>query len=331
MHTPDSHLIQKYFLNQCSKPEAKIVLDWFKTEEGKLYLESHLLSDLESASDNQHFIHKPKLTANDLLTKIHNRPQNASKAKKNRHFFYSIAAVITLVMFFSGWLVFKEITEDKWVMAKANYGENKTLLLPDSSMVILNANSTLKYAKDWPTQEARVVQLDGEAYFSVRHTNTDQEFKVLTSNGFYVNVLGTEFNVTSRAQTSRVVLESGKVQLQIRDNGKVNELDMIPGELIEFTRENNVVVKKQVNTHLYTSWKNSEMIFDNTSLSEISQLIKDNYGLTVVVSDPQLLNEHFSGTIPSNDLETLLQGLESLLPVSIRQEQNHIKISSQSQ
>jgi ferric-dicitrate binding protein FerR (iron transport regulator) len=49
----------------------------------------------------------------------------------------------------------------------------------------------------------------------VKHLNTNQKFLVHTADRLTVEVLGTSFNVFKRPSGTRVVLQSGKVKLNI--------------------------------------------------------------------------------------------------------------------
>src|SRR5690606_26229989 len=73
-------------------------------------------------------------------------------------------------------------------------GGTYQVILPDGSEVWLNANSTLTYPSKF-TENERKVNFSGEAYFSVVK-NTQKPFKVI-SHGQQVEVLGTEFNISS--------------------------------------------------------------------------------------------------------------------------------------
>ena len=73
-------------------------------------------------------------------------------------------------------------------------GQRAELVLPDSTRVWLNANSKLVYSTSFK-EGIRQVELDGEAYFDVKH-NGDNPFVVRTKS-MNVTVLGTEFNVSA--------------------------------------------------------------------------------------------------------------------------------------
>ena len=98
-------------------------------------------------------------------------------------------------------------------------GEHTVVTLPDGSTVELNGASTLSYPRGfWSLPgvgaDARTVRLDGEAFFSV--VDRTRPFRVWTANA-RVEVLGTEFNVRTRAAagppTTDVTLMSGRVRL----------------------------------------------------------------------------------------------------------------------
>ena len=94
------------------------------------------------------------------------------------------------------------------------YAQLREVMLPDGSIVTLNANSTLRYSTDWNHQDIREVWLEGEAFFSVAHTSDNQKF-VVRAGSMDVKVVGTEFNVHSRREEVNVVLQTGRVEANI--------------------------------------------------------------------------------------------------------------------
>ena len=112
----------------------------------------------------------------------------------------------------AGGLLYYIPSENEQIEISTAYGEQKRLVLPDSSEVWLNAGSTITYPKTF-TKENRVVTLDGEAYFSVRKDDA-KPFIVETSQ-LSVKVLGTKFNVKAYANDANITttLTSGKVEV----------------------------------------------------------------------------------------------------------------------
>ena len=193
------------------------------------------------------------------------------------------------------------------------FGETKNITLPDGSEIKLNGNSTLTHSRIWESDEIREVWLEGEGYFTVNHLGDQQKFIVHATSDFNVEVVGTEFNVLNRSGKTKVVLSSGKVMLNLQNSAKPERLQMVPGEMAEYTHNDQVLTKKEVDPMVYTSWRNNRLLFDDTSLLEIKSILESTYGLTVIVEDESLLEKRLYGSAPSNDITLLLKGLERSL------------------
>jgi ferric-dicitrate binding protein FerR (iron transport regulator) len=122
--------------------------------------------------------------------------------------------------------------------------EKRRVILPDGTKVYMNEKSTLAYKGSWKEKETRRVQLSGEAYFQVEekvHQGQKIGF-VVSTRDLKVEVVGTEFNVQSRIEQTRVFLNSGKVQLRI--NGQSEAIAMKPGEMVEYSAYSGAIKSK---------------------------------------------------------------------------------------
>ncbi|TRX59942.1 DUF4974 domain-containing protein [Fulvivirga sp. M361] len=256
------------------------------------------------------------------------RPEESVIGKQkpmNNSLYWSIAACISIMII--AVFVFRGFNDLKDVEHKTGYGETKSITLPDNSTITLNSNSRLTYAEAWDESEHREVWLSGEAFFSIVHTPDDKKFFVHTNNGLNVEVIGTEFNVNDRKKRTRVVLNSGKIKLNINNERIEEQLIMKPGDLVEFKDTSKMYVKRIVNPEVYSSWKCKQLMFDNTTLEEVIVLLEDNYGLEVEVSDPALLQKEVSGSVPSNNTNLLMEGLAESFDLEIIWTKNHVKIT----
>ncbi|MEO0331639.1 MAG: FecR domain-containing protein, partial [Bacteroidota bacterium] len=209
------------------------------------------------------------------------------------------------------------------------FGEVKTIILPDGTEVILNANSTLQIPESTQEDSVRNVWLEGEAFFSVTHTQDHQKFIVHTTHELQVEVLGTEFNVNSREEKATVVLNSGRVKVQLSDKNKSQtQWVMKPGDLIEYEARNQHIDQKEVDTLLYTSWRNNLLVFKESSLAEIAQLMSDNYGYQISFEHDSLAQLSFTGSVPANQPELLLQTLSVSFDLDVAKNEQKITIDS---
>jgi ferric-dicitrate binding protein FerR (iron transport regulator) len=227
------------------------------------------------------------------------------------------AAAVLLLVAAAGILFLKD--DHRMISYTTKYGETARIVLPDSSVVLLNGNTRLSFRKHWPSNGDREVHIDGEAYFSVKHTKTDQKFFVRMNDHSSVQVLGTEFNVSKRKEETRVVLNSGKIALRMEtaDPAREKVITMKPGDLVEYQSARYTYVKKVVDPEMYSSWKSSRLIFEKTRLKEVLQQLHNTYGLNIQVEKPELMNMSVSGSAPTQNIDLLIKGLSEIFHLEL--------------
>lgn len=235
-------------------------------------------------------------------------------------------AAIGLLLLLSG-IAFFQFKTNPRIEYATNFGEKRTIQLPDNSVIVLNANSVVSIPQKWPENGPREVQLRGEAFFSVVHTASHQSFTVTTSEGTKIDVLGTEFNVYDRGKQNRVVLASGKVRLEIGQGDETRQLDMSPGEMVSITAATEVS-RKQVKAALYTSWKDDKVYFDDYTLGEVATMLEQNYGYQVVFKDTTLINQKMTAYLEVKGMEDILTTISETFEVEVTRRDNQILISS---
>lgn len=234
------------------------------------------------------------------------------------------AALVGLTMIITGafWMI------TNWGMTRyaTNAGETQIVTLPDSSTVILNANSSVRFASVWTLDQPRRVNLTGEGFFAVTHQKNHQKFIVQTSSGLQVEVLGTRFTVDGRRDQTRVVLNQGKVCLRLADQRE--PIMMKPGELVEVSGEaQKTIVHRRVIPEVYSAWTENQFVFDNTSLTEIAAVLERDFGQTVEFANPALGRKRMTIRLTNRDLDVLLVAIAEANDVTVnRMSDNHIRI-----
>lgn len=203
-------------------------------------------------------------------------------------------------------------------------GEHICLTLPDSSHVTLNGNSTLRYAANWNRKGTREVWIEGEAFFSVQHTQGHDKFIVHMPQSLDVEVLGTKFNVRSRAQRSEVMLAEGKVKLAMTNSIEA-PVYLKPGELA--TATGKTLSKRVVEQKEYTSWVTNTLVFKRTRLAEVAALLRDTYGLQVSFSDSTLAQRELSGEIGSAHADDILSAISETFNLQVTRSGNDVTIA----
>lgn len=322
-------LLRKYVADQCTPEELEIILDYLKTEEGRLALQNVL--DEEAMEHDESPAIDPAISEriyDQLAHNIRKTPEQTKVLQKHKvvyfGFWQKMAASVAIIMLIGATLYLTLFRTTSTIYA-TDFGETKTLVFPDSSVITLNANSEISYHENWDADQPREVWLKGEAFFSVKHTENDQKFMVHAA-GLDVEVLGTEFNVNNRRGKTTVVLDKGSIRLNALQLN--HPLLMQPGELVEYIEQSADYQQKVVNPDLYISWKNHQLVFEGTTIREIAQILEDNFGLEVVLKDDSLGQKEFKGTVPSHDLDILLKGLSESFNIAVTRDNDTIVIEN---
>jgi ferric-dicitrate binding protein FerR (iron transport regulator) len=246
------------------------------------------------------------------------QPRDVKKAiiKQNK-FWYIVASILILIGVSYGFWS----QQSPLVTYRTAFGETQEIILPDNSKVILNSNSTLEFEDNWDQRSAREIYVEGEAFFSVIHLADNQLFKVFTGKGVAIEVLGTEFNIYYREDNTQVVLNSGAITLSFPMKEKEGKILMKPNELVEF--KESKYNKKEVNAENYVSWTKKILNLDRTSLGEMIQKAKDNYGIEVRVDDEALLIQTASGSMPISDADAFMNQISKIFNVEIIKTNNN--------
>jgi transmembrane sensor len=282
---------------------------------------------VESLFESSEQLEKPSIEKSsqiyaDILNEIRHPAETntvpSENVNKRKNFYLSIRSIAALIIFLLCtifvWMWFGSID----ISIKTDFAENKKVSLPDGSIVILNANSSLTYSKDWDGGKDRKVWLDGEGYFSVAKGITNgQKFEVITK-GLSVIVEGTIFNVNSRKDKVEIFLEDGKISLVTKAD-KNNKKELKPGEFARYNtklKELNLS-QKQKDIHNVSSWKDGTILFHDASLLEVLKKLNEIYGVDFEVDDKDVLSKKITTGIPVAELDVAITMLEDVLGIEI--------------
>jgi len=209
-----------------------------------------------------------------------------------------LAASLVLVSGFLGYWLWKS----QPVIYQTAYGEQKVVDLPDGSRTTLNSHSRIEYRQTWNGD--REVRLEGEAFFAVQHLATNAPFRIGTDGPFRVEVVGTEFTMTSRANRKRVVLNRGKVRVSSNAGGQT--LTLSPGQMAEMDRVTGVISRRAVQPDRYDAWLRQQLVFDGVTLAEAVQVVGDQFGMKIRIESPADPGRRFVGILPLKNPENVL-------------------------
>lgn len=282
------------------------------------------------------FTHNPKTISKDFYINLKSRIDStiAKEKKQNlkvfpRYSWLRLAAVFAGIML-AGSIVFYSFFDKGFTNYYTRYAQTKTVTLPDGSVVILNANSSLKYLVGRITN-SREVWLKGEGFFTIKHIENiigNPVKFIVHANNVDVQVLGTRFNVNAKmSDQTAVLLTTGKVKLSItKENNKT--VIMNPNDLVVYKHSTRNLVSTRVNAESYTGWIKHKYSFEKASLADVCKELSYYYGDSFTITDEKMQRQSLSGTLELQDEKTLIQTLSALLNVPVHQNNKEIIIGS---
>lgn len=179
-----------------------------------------------------------------------------------------------------GLIQYSKVTENEVLLYNTLLvpnGKTFQIELSDGTRVQLNAGSSLKYPVNFLEEGLRKVFLTGNAYFDVAK-NTANPF-VVSVDELDVKVLGTEFNISAYEEDENidVVLVEGAVNMAGKNQSQAL-VELVPGQKGSFDPNSKDVLVEEVDTSLYTSWRQGSLVYRELAFNKILK----NLNVTII-------------------------------------------------
>ena len=174
------------------------------------------------------------------------------------------------------------------------YGKRFNLQLSDGTDVYLNSGTIMKYPVSFLPNQTRSVHIEGEAFFNVKKA-ANSIFEV-RSNQITASVYGTKFNFKNFSEdfSSDIVLVEGSLGISNENTTDINMLS--PGYKASIDKEIFKISKSKVNSKIYTSWVDGDVIFRNETFDQIIQKLQRLYNITII-NNSKISNQLFNASI----------------------------------
>ena len=174
------------------------------------------------------------------------------------------------------------------------YGKRFNLKLSDGTDVYLNSGTLMKYPVSFLPNQTRSVYIEGEAFFNVKKA-ANSIFEV-RSNQIIASVYGTKFNFKNFSEdfSSDIVLVEGSLGISNENSTDINMLS--PGYKASINKEIFNISKSKVNSKIYTSWVDGDVIFRNETFEQIIQKLQRLYNITII-NNSKISNQLFNASI----------------------------------
>ncbi len=207
------------------------------------------------------------------------------------------------------------------------YGKRFELSLSDGSMVYLNAGTSLRYPVKFIKGKTRQIFLDGEAYFRISEDKAHPF--IVNANDVNVEVLGTEFNMSSYEEDTEIktVLVEGSVSMYDK-NTPENKTLLIPGEKGAWNKNKKHITTTQVDIRLHTGWIDGELIFRGSSFSNMARKLERSYNISIQNDNRELDQKQFNASfhVDIESIEEVMQAISAISPIQYEAKNNEIII-----
>ncbi|MCI2107334.1 MAG: FecR domain-containing protein [Bacteroidales bacterium] len=191
-------------------------------------------------------------------------------------------------------------------------GESRSLTLPDSSKIFLNAGSMLIYPKRF-SAETRKIFLTGEARVLV--AKDPRKPFIISTHNMDVQALGTVFNVSDyqHSHIATSTLEEGSIRVQVK---AVNSMPAIlsPGEQLIYDSAAKKITVRKVDAARASAWVEGYLVFDNAPFEEVIKALERRFDVTINYdADKYYGHSYCVKFAPGETIEDAMQILSQLI------------------
>ena len=312
--------IRRFTSGKFSFNDYLSVSSYFKNEENNEGLKEMMESEWnETDHTNNNKERLSQILDNLHLQRNMNNNVKTSVFHNFHHTFSKVAVVLIIpalitIAILSYLSINSPENAESWAEIHSPVGSRTKFQLPDGSQGWLNGGSSIKYPTNFIKH--RNVEISGEAWFDVVHLESE-EFRVITPY-FDVKVLGTQFNVIAydNENTAEVILEKGKVLLVGKYQNIKEELQ--PDEHFVYDKSMKTLIKTDIDSKAYTSWKDGLLIFKNVPMSEIATRLERRYNAEIILHGDSLKSSIFRATFQDENLEEICKMLATVAPIKYK-------------
>ncbi len=220
-----------------------------------------------------------------------------------------------------------------WLYSERNtygteIGEQRSITLPDGSVVELNSRSKVRVA--FGASERRVELLSGQALFQVAK-DTSRPFMVV-SDRTRVRAVGTRFDVYRKSTGLTVTVIEGRVAVHAAPAGQSSGTEGGSGDVLLVAGEQLTVTATRAekaerpNIAAATAWTRHQLVFDGTPLGEVIEEFSRHSTLRIVIDSSDLANLRISGQYTSTSPDSLLRFLSLQKGVIVTELDGEVRI-----
>jgi ferric-dicitrate binding protein FerR (iron transport regulator) len=182
--------------------------------------------------------------------------------------------------------------------------------LPEGSVVTLNKQSSIRYKREF-AGNARSVDMEGEVFFDIT-PDKNKPFRV-NADGATITVLGTSFNVSTKAGITEVIVETGMVE--ISKNGHAVRVGAHEKAVIG--RGDPAPVKENNTDELYNYYRTNAFECNGTPLWRLVEKLNEVYKAHIVLGNSRLRELPLTTTFFNVSLDQILNVVAKTFAITV--------------
>jgi transmembrane sensor len=280
----------------------------------------YLKSLLDKAKPEEEAQIEAYLAAHPSKTALQKLKQNVKpKVVKGIFSLKNVAATIVLVVgCVALYLNVTKSNNTQWMVYTANEAAGfKNITLKDGSKIVLQNGSTLKVDIKFGEKDSRLLGLVGQAFFEVER-DTAKPF-IITTPMSEIKVLGTSFNVNSSNIDSKVMVNSGKVQ--VSNIQSHNDIILVKSEGV--VDDGKVMHKSSFTNDNYLAWFTGKFKFNGVEIEGVIKDLNTFYNNKFQVSKSFNSACQLTADFDNQAIEDVVEVLTLSCEVSVKKDDNH--------
>ena len=229
---------------------------------------------------------------------------------------------------------------------QTSFGEQRSVVLQDDSLVVLNTESKLTIV--YTDTGRHAILHTGEALFEVSR-DPSRPFTV-DAGPAAIRVLGTTFNVYRLAEQTVVTVVEGEVSVaagEVLEDGQrqlpttmptdlpgsgripglpIDTLQLTAGQQVAVASTGAVDRQRPADLEQATAWTERRLVFDREPLSKVFEEFNRYNRRRLVLDVPALAEREITGVFDARDVETLLGFVEAQSGVRVLRGSDEIRI-----
>ncbi len=319
-------LIHKYLSGNASQQETALLKEWINVRpQNQAFFEMEkriweVSGQITPAIDVNTEAALARFKMRHRISDTRRRPAT-SRFGLNPHRMARIAASLGLLIAASCFLLLSSRVQLSEEIANTEQ-QPKVLDLADGSRLILNEGATVALSRGF-AKSNRKLRLTGEAYFTVKPSQSEAFVVHLGEFDATVKVIGTRFNLKADSRNKSIALfvEEGSVEFSARSSTYI----LKGGDEMHYDFEVGRINIQKPGSSNASAWATRKLHFQNASLHEVIRTLEAVYKGRVSIEKDCLADLKLSSTLDIAPQENLLDAIRPIarvlnLTVEITQE-----------